>query len=376
MERDYWKLHEDVVFGRANGKIIWQPRMDCWIDDKIFEKGELPGRYKGMKKSDIYRDLGCSARIYEYNGCFYRKWDERVKNYQKDLGNRRTANIIETPVGSVTQIIERTESTWAGKIAKEWVTEEEDLKVWAWIEETSEWGWNQEHFDRTKAEWGRLGAPCIFMPRVSMQNLYIDLMGVEQAIYAIYDYPDTIKGYFKALRESHLRLIDVINQSPINIINFGDNIHSGTLSPALFEEYVLEEYQIRCRKLHEAGKFVYSHFDGDNRGLTKYYHQTGLDGVEAITPVPQGDITLEEAKEGLGDMVMVDGIPAIYFDETYDVEVLKETTHKIIELFAPHLVLGISDEISSTGDIERIRIVGEIVDQYNAKIERETQAMK
>lgn len=376
MERDYWKLHEDVVFKRANGKIIWQPRMDCWIDDKIFEKGELPGHYKGMKKSDIYRDLGCSARIYEYNGCFYRKWDERVHNYQKDLGNNRTANIIETPVGSVSQIVERTDSTWAGKIAKEWVTEEEELKVWAWIEENSEWGWNQEHFDRTKAEWGRLGAPCIFMPRVSMQNLYIDLMGVEQAIYAVYDYPDTIDAYFKALRASHLRLIDVINQSPINIINFGDNIHSGTLSPAYFEEYVLEEYQIRCRKLHEAGKFVYSHFDGDNRGLTKFYQQTGLDGIEAITPLPQGDITLEEAKEGLGDMFMVDGLPAVYFDKTYDVEVLKETTHKLIELFAPNLVLGISDEISSTGDIERIRVVGEIVDQYNAKIDREMQAQK
>lgn len=371
MEKDFWKLHEDIVFQRANGKIIWQPRMDCWIDDKIFEKGELPGRYKGMKKSDIYRDLGCSARIYEYNGCFYRKWDKRVNNYQKDLGNRQIANVIETPVGTVSQIVERTESTWAGKIAKEWVTSEEDLKVWMWIEATSEWGWNQEHFERTKAEWGRLGAPCIFMPRISMQNLYIDLMGVEQTVYALYDYPDTIDEYFKALRASHLRLIEIINQSPINIINFGDNIHSGTLSPAYFEKYVLEEYQIRCNKLHEAGKFVYSHFDGDNRGLTKYYQQTGLDGVEAITPVPQGDITLEEAKEGLGDLFMIDGLPAVYFDETYDVEILKETTHKIIELFAPNLILGISDEISSTGDIERIRIVGEIVDQYNAKIEKE-----
>jgi hypothetical protein len=29
-------------------------------------------------------------------------------------------------------------------------------------------------------------------------------------------------------------------------------------------------------------------------------------------------------------------------------------------------VLGISDEISSTGDLDRIRIVGQIVDEYNA----------
>jgi hypothetical protein len=32
------------------------------------------------------------------------------------------------------------------------------------------------------------------------------------------------------------------------------------------------------------------------------------------------------------------------------------------------LVLGISDEISSTGDLERVRLVGEIVDAYNSII--------
>jgi hypothetical protein len=43
--------------------------------------------------------------------------------------------------------------------------------------------------------------------------------------------------------------------------------------------------------------------------------------------------------------------------------------HKLIDLFAPNLILGISDEISSTGDIERIRLVGRIVDEYNASLE-------
>jgi len=46
---------------------------------------------------------------------------------------------------------------------------------------------------------------------------------------------------------------------------------------------------------------------------------------------------------------------------------LEEYTHRLIDLFAPRLVLGISDEISSTGDIERVRVVGRIVDEYNAR---------
>ncbi len=367
-ERNFAKLHEDVCFKRSNGKVIWQPRVDCWIQDKLFADGELPGRYKGMSKSEIFKDLGCSSRIYEYNDCFYPIFDNTIKqSYVVD--GRNTESKIETPVGAVTRICKTTPSSWAVLVTKEWVCSEEDLKVFTYIEEHTTWGFNQEHFDKTMAEWGNIGAPTIFMPRVSMQRLYIDLMGVEEAVYATVDYPEVVEEYFNALRECHFRLIDVINASPINIIDFGDNIHSGTLSPSLFEEYVLEEYKLRTERLHKAGKFVCAHFDGDNKGLMEYYQQTGLDGIEAITPIPQGDVTLEDVRENLGEMVLLDGIPAVYFDEIYPVEVLVECVHKILDLFAPNLVLGISDEISSTGDIERIRIVGDIVDKYNAQFE-------
>ena len=78
---------------------------------------------------------------------------------------------------------------------------------------------------------------------------------------------------------------------------------------------------------------------------------------------------LEEVKEALGDeMFLLDGIPAVYFDETYPEETLVETAERLIERFAPKLILGISDEISSTGDIERIRIVSRIVDRMNEEL--------
>ena len=90
--------------------------------------------------------------------------------------------------------------------------------------------------------------------------------------------------------------------------------------------------------------------------------------MEAITPVPQGDVTLREAKEAMGDMYMVDGIAAILFDERYSEAELLEQAAEVIDLFAPNLILGISDEISSTGDIERVKLVGKLVDEYNESV--------
>ena len=108
---DFAKLHEDVCFGRAGGKIIWQPRIDCWISDRMFADGELPGIYKGMSKADIYRELGCSARVYEYNDCFQPVYDDTIRVSSKTEGEYHT-NIIETPVGTVTQVLKSTPSCW------------------------------------------------------------------------------------------------------------------------------------------------------------------------------------------------------------------------------------------------------------------------
>ena len=363
------ELHREVVRSESQEKIIWQPRIGCWYSDKIFADEKLPEPYSGMTLAQIYRELGCSARIYEYNDCFKIIDHPAVKRYSKRLSETKTEHIAETPVGKITTITSTTPSSWAEKREKWWITCEEDMRVAEWIEERCEWKWDEEHFLKTYDEWGEPGAPTIIMPRVNIQHLYIDMMGVEQTIYALEDYPAAVEKFFHVLDESHKRLIEVINQSPIDIINFGDNVHAGTLSPQLFKKYVLPSYQKRNELLHSAGKFTHAHWDGDVKALLPFARDCGLDGIEAITPKPQGDVSLEEVKEAFGEgMFLIDGIAAILFDETFSIEDLERQAKSAIELFAPKLILGISDEISSTGDIERIRFVGEIVDEYNAAL--------
>jgi hypothetical protein len=364
---NFAELHHNVAFGKANGKIIWQPRIGCWFDDKRLAGQPLPPPFTGMDVPAIYRELNCSARIYGYNSCFEQIEHPSVKIISRELSDTDTETVIETPVGKQVQVLRKVSQT-KQRIRVKWiVSTEEELKVATWRAENTTWRWRQDQFDEIRRIWGDLGAPTMFMPRVNIQDLYINTMGTQNGIYAIYDWPDTVDNYRNALDECHDRMIDVINSSPIDIINFGDNLHCGTLPPDLFCKYVLPAYQKRCRRLHSAGKFVHSHWDGDTKALLPFAKETGLDGIEAITPKPQGDVTLEEVKEALGDDIfLIDGIPAIYFDKTFSVSVLENCARHIIDLFAPKLILGISDEISSTGDIERIRMVGKIVDDYNS----------
>ena len=367
---DLAQLNLDVAYGRAGGKIIWQPRILCWFSDRRFANEPLPEKYQGMSEPEIYRDLGCSNRVYEYNECFRREEPSAMVQSKEPIDGNHLLRKIETPAGNLTAVFRKSESTWAEIQEKHWVETPEDMKVFTWIQDNSTWSWNQAAFDRVNGEWGDLGAPCMYMPRINVENLYLETMGVEKAIYALLEWGSVVDDYFRTLHENHLRMIEVINQCPIMLINFGDNLHCSTLSPRLYEEHVLPAYLDRCERLHRAGKFVYSHWDGDTKALLPYAKISGLDGIEAITPVPQGDVTLEEVKEALGDEVfLLDGIPAVLFDHTFSEDELAACTERIIELFAPKLILGISDEISSTGDLERVRLVGKIVDDYNASLE-------
>lgn len=364
--RDFDALNLDVAFGKAEGKIIWQPRIIAWYWDRIRAGVPLPPPYTGMSLAQLYRALGCSNRIYDYNACFRSEEDPTVRFSRRDLGPTEYELRWETPVGSQRAVYRVSpHSDWHEPL--KWpIADEAEMKVAAWRAERTHWFWDQAAFERVAAEWRGLGAPCMFICRTTIQQLHVADMGVEAAIYALMDYPATCERYFDALDVSQGRLLEVICASPIRIIDFGDNIHASTTPPALFEKYVLPVYQRRCERLHRAGKFVMAHWDGNCKPLLPYAKETGLDGIEAITPLPQGDVTLEETKAALGDLFLIDGIPAVYFDHTFSEQTLLDCTRKCIDLFAPRLILGISDEMSSRGDIERVRLVGHLVDEYNA----------
>ena len=364
---DWSKLNEDVIAGRSEGRILWQPRIGCWYDDKIFAGTPLPEEYEGLSLPDIFRKLNCSDRLYNwYNPCFKKIEHPSVTFTEKNINETDYQLTITTPVGVQVAVFRKTLSSPFPLTLKWEVESEEELQTAAWREENASWEWDNIHYEQSLNWVGDLGAPCMYMPRMNIQSLYIEKMGVMNSVYALMDWPDTVHAYFRALEQNHDLLIDIINQSPINNINFGENIHSGTLPPDLFLKYHLPACQHRCEKLHTAGKFVYSHWDGDCKPLLPYARETGLDGIEAITPLPQGDVTLEEMKAGLGDdLFLLDGISAVLFDKEYPLDQLIDQTKKVIDLFAPKLILGISDEISSTGDIERVKIVGNIVEEYN-----------
>jgi len=210
---------------------------------------------------------------------------------------------------------------------------------------------------------GERGEPQFWVPKSPYQALAQIWMKLQDLIYALADYPAEVEATMQAIDDSYEGLYEEITASgKVKMLNFGENIHDSLLSPRYFERYLIPFYEKRCSQLHKAGIFAHVHLDGYFHSLLKYLRYLPFEGIEALTPTPQGDVTLEEMAEHIGDKVLLDGIPAVYFLPTFSEEMLMESVEKIVRLFYPRLVLGISDELPEGAGVEAIDRVSRVAD--------------
>jgi hypothetical protein len=48
----------------------------------------------------------------------------------------------------------------------------------------------------------------------------------------------------------------------------------------------------------------------------------------------------------------------------YSNNYLRQYTKKVLEIFSPHLILGVSDELSPNGHIEKVEMITNIVKKF------------
>jgi hypothetical protein len=345
-----------VFRGEDPGHVLWQPRLEFWyaVNKK---RGTMPEHLAHMSLMQIYDYCHASVR---YFGNGLRQRQHEVNFRQEQLDDKRVRHWWETPVGTVTAVIHYDQWGLSAYHDEYRVKTPEDLLVLEFMLEHEEWYWDQEAYEASVKEVGERGVPQFFFRRSPLQNLFIAEMGFQTAIYMLYDQPKAIQRYIEAQARADEAIYEVLVNCPVPILNFGENIDAHMDPPPIWEQYMVPYYRRRTAQLHEAGKFVHIHIDGAMKPLLGHLRDCPWDGIEAATPVPQGDVTIEQIKEGMGDLVLLDGIPAVHFLPTYSEEELIVGVRRIVELFHPRLVLGISDEIPPDGDIERVRIVGEL----------------
>ena len=353
-----------VFRGEPLPQVFWQPRFEPWFDwHRQFES--LPAQLQGLKVEQAYDMVGASMRYVQYytgqpdpiKGGFTGEV-KKVECRQGELLKTR----FDTPHGSLFQTQKLTvDKTWrtiefAAKTA-------EDLPALLWLVQRHVYSFNKDNFRAGTAYLGERGEPQFWVPKSPYFSLAQRWMKYTDFIFALADRPDEVEEIMRAIDDSYDALYEQILASGLcKIINFAENIAMAFLSTRYFEQYCIPWYEKRSNQFRRAGIFTHIHIDGYFKPLLPYLAKLPFDGLEALTPEPQGDVTLEEMKEYIGDKVLLDGIPAVYFMEHMPFEELQACVEKAVNYFHPRLVLGISDELPEGTDekgFERMRWVGE-----------------
>jgi len=349
-------------------KIVWQPRIYYWYNGRR-ETGAMPQRYQGKSMLEVYDELGASPRYpAEVLGIsVYRlDVDDTVKLHVRQEG-REITRTHETPVGSLREVVRKGSIGSGGYRTEHLVKTPDDMKIMMYILDHTEFIFDTEAFERAEEVFGDRGIVQSHYPRSPLQRLIINYMGLDNTIFALNDYPRRTLAFLKAIEEWDDVMYDRLLDSPMQILNLGENIDANIDSPRLYEEYLLPYYKKRVEQIHQKGKFCHIHMDGSLKPLLPLIREAGFDGIEAATPLPQGDVTIEEIKEALGDTILLDGIPAVIFLPSCSDEELEQCTQKILDTFAPNLIIGISDELPPPADIEKLRLVSRIVNDYEVQ---------
>jgi hypothetical protein len=346
-------------------RIVWQPRFYYWYNGRK-EDDTMPERYRGMSMLEVYDDLGASPRYpAETLGInLYRvEADESIRVRAEAKGND-TALFHETPVGMLREVTRKGSTGTGGYHVEYAVKTPGDMRVMQYILEHTRFLFDRKAFDAAEATFGDRCVTQTYYPRAPLQRLIINYMGFESTVFALNDWPDETQAFMKAIEGWDDGMYEEILSSPLEVVNFGENIDSNVDSPDLFAEYLIPYYAKRVKQLHEKGKFCHIHIDGSMKPLLPLINEAGFDGIEAATPLPQGDVTLEELKDALGDTVLLDGIPAVLFLPHYSEAEFEGFVKRVLEMFSPNLILGISDELPPPGEIERVRRVTEMVAEF------------
>ena len=342
--------------------VLFQPRMEPWFAwHRIFDA--LPEAYGAMDMREFYDACGCSMRTFAYYTDLASpvrvEYDQAVTWHESTEGTQKT-RVFVTPHG---ELIERQhltrDQTW--RVVDFAVKGPDDLRALLWLQRHTRYTFSRDLFTAGSLFVGERGVPQFWVPKSPYQALAQVWMKLQNLVYAIADAPELVADVMQAIDDAYDPLYEQITAcDEVEIINFGENVHDSLFSPAWYERYLLPWYTKRAGQLSDAGIFTHMHLDGYFRSLLPYLKDMPFDGLEALTPEPQGDVSLEEMAEHIGDKILLDGIPAVLFTPTYSRDELMATVERIVALFQPRLVLGISDEVpegAGAEAIERVKLV-------------------
>ena len=320
---------------------------------------------------DCHRRFGCGFYVANLASFYCVSFpDDVLALTEKRTREDGAAEIVwrlKTPLGEIERRRVWQERTYGWGISRWGVRTEQDLAILVDAMSRRRFAPKWQNYQAWVDEVAALGVVYLSAGYSAMGYLLHYWMGVEGASYAAADFPDALRRAVDRVNANNLELVDLLAQSPAEVVLMGDNFSSDVQSPPFFGKWSKPYYDEAVRRLHAAGKRVAVHIDGRLRGALRMIRQTGADCGDAITPTPMGDLTPEACRDEAGpDFILSGGVSPDLWLPGVPLDVFKAKVVQWLDLRkrSHRLIAGAGDQVPPGADEDRIHIMRDLVEAH------------
>lgn len=392
---NYREMMLAAIRGESVDKIPWAPRMDLWyIANKA--RGTLPEKFTGLDTVGIAKEFNMACHAVGADYTMARDAEEhflltgfvldthpdypyRLKvsglstEFRHDGENYYTT--IKTKAGDVTTHAVLTEEMKKNGISYPFVKSHpikslDDFEAVAQVFEHLEVIPTPNEYKKFQKRIGDSGL-AVAAGVISASPMHIILHGLMPMLdffMAWGEHRDSLKMLAQRIEPFFDTVLNAVVQCDAETVFWGANYDQNTTWPPFFKDEIAPWLAKVSKRLHEEGKLLLTHTDGENKSLLPLYPTCGIDVAESVCPSPMTKSSLREIRKGMGSRTAVwGGIPSIVLLDAHmkgdEFEQYLNTLFREIGA-GEKLILGVSDNIPPEVNLSRLENIRNRIDQF------------
>jgi hypothetical protein len=369
---------------QQTGRLPFITRLETWYKAHT-RTNSLPAEYRDLSLDEVHQAVGVGrlrfmvpyalrlrgveVRATRDGQEIFHAYEPEIENFPgmwDYVANDRpgiTVSELITPVGKLRLqhlLVQENVITGTEPYLKEHLIKDAaDYRTVEYILERAEF---VGHFDELVAEQNRLGPDAFVVPlvhRIPFQQVLLEYLGEAPLFYALHDNPSSVERLLELLDEQLTAILRQLEHLQAPYVEFPDNLHGMMTNPKLFQRYCLPHIQSYTGLLHDQGKKVGSHTDGDVKPLLRLLATSGLDVCESVSPAPLTPATIDEiwAAWQAGPVIW-GAIPTPILEERTPEDEFRAYIERLLHLVGQGpIILGLVDLFMRHNSIDRVKYI-------------------
>ncbi|MDD5708716.1 MAG: uroporphyrinogen decarboxylase family protein [Kiritimatiellae bacterium] len=189
----------------------------------------------------------------------------------------------------------------------------EDLRVLKAIWEHTQCREDRSHGFETRLRRieTRLGADGVYVHGIGaspVQQMLEYETGVEHFYYLLHDHAELLEETLAAIHAVRMQEYEILaRRTTVECVIPMENTSTTMISPKVYEQFSLPQISDFVGVMHAHGRKAVLHMCGLLKNLLPLIRETGLDGINGLTPPPVGDTSVVDALDVLGEDLLILG---------------------------------------------------------------------